>query len=159
MDLRFALARALAGSGALEAALAEYRRVVELAPDESQPRYGLGRLLARLGDRSGAERELEVYRRLYAEEMRRTREIGLERSRIDAALDLARQGESAEAAAALRRLGDSAEALAALGRVLAAAGDHGAAVAALERALLALPERRDLEALLSEQRIMAARQP
>lgn len=155
-DLLFALARAREGAGELEAALAVYRQVTELAPEVARHRFALGRLLLRLGDRAGGESELEAYRRLYEEEQRLTRERGLERVRIDAALELARQGRWREAAEALRSLPASPDALGALGRVLAAAGEPVAAAEALERALAAQPGRRDLAALLAEQKLLAA---
>jgi len=56
---RYHLARGLEQSGKLQDAAAQYREAIRLAPTAPFPRKGLGLLLARLGDSTGALQALE----------------------------------------------------------------------------------------------------
>ena len=56
---RYHLARGLEQSGKLQDAAAQYREAIRLAPTAPFPRKGLGLLLARLGDSTGALEALE----------------------------------------------------------------------------------------------------
>ncbi len=152
-ELQLDLARALEGTGEIEAALEAFRRAVELAPEHSEARYGLARSLAAAGRRQAAEAELAVYERLHREDQERTRRAGLERARIDRGRELLRRGEVEAALELLEALPESVEALDALAAVRRSAGDREGAARALERAIALDPARDDLRARLAELRL------
>lgn len=158
-DLQFDLARALEGSGEAQEALAAYRRITELAPDHSKARYRLALLLTRVGEHEAAERELAVYRRLYEEEQERTRLQGLQQREIDRGYDLLRRGQVKAAIRHLKSLPETEDTLAILARAYSRAGEHGAAVGALERAIALAPHRDDLRRLLVEARLAYEKAP
>jgi len=157
-DARIELARALAAAGKTAEAETAYRHAIELAPRRADARYGLALLLARAAApaaKAEAARELEVYRKLTAEERERTRREGLERAQLDGAWFLLRQGQTAEAAARFAALPESGDSLAGLAAAHAAAGDHQKAIEALERALALAPDRQDFRWKLAEERLLA----
>ncbi len=86
-QLRMELARALEGSAQTAAAVVTYRQVIELAPDLPEAHYRLAILLARGGDLEAAHSELEIFRRLRAEQEELRREMGLEQARRRAAAE------------------------------------------------------------------------
>lgn len=151
-DLQLDLARALEQSGRLVEAIAAFRRAVQLAPELEAARYGLGRLLLRLGENEAGRAELAAFERLRAASDVAVAEQGLERARLDYGWSLIVAGRYAEAAAHFAAMAPDAEALAGLAQAHAALGDHAAARAALERAVGLAPERHDLRLLLAEAR-------
>lgn len=153
VDLQLHLARALEESGKAAEALAAYRRAVEMSPELARARYGLAQAMLRSGDRAGAARELETYRRLFAAEQERVRQQNVERARLDRGWELLRGGKPQEAAQVFTALGDNAEALSGLAFSRSAAGDHRGAVAALEKAVALAPDRADLRLALDEERM------
>ncbi len=152
-DVALDLARALERSGDLEAARGAFWRAVELAPSDALARYGLARLLARLGERQTAAREMEVYRKLYEADQERVRREGLAQAGLDLGRELLRTGRPREAVAHLTALPASADALAVLALAHRAAGDRAAALDAIERAVGLAPAREDLRARLAEMRL------
>lgn len=159
VDLQLHLARALEESGKTQEALAVYRRAVELSPELARARYGLAQVLLRTGDRTGATRELESYRRLFAAEQERVRQQNVERARLDRGWELLRGGQQKEAAQVFAALGDHAEALSGLAFSRSAMGDHQGAVTALEKAVALAPDRADLRLALDEERMALSASP
>lgn len=158
-DILLDLARALEVAGDLDAARNAYTRVVELAPEDSQARYGLAAVLGRLGESEAAARERAVYRRLYEQEQERVRQEGLTEARVARGQELIRMGRAGEAIVHLRTLPETATSLAALADAYRAAGDRGAALRALERAVALAPERGDLRARLNDARLRLHENP
>jgi tetratricopeptide (TPR) repeat protein len=156
VGLTLDLAQALEGVGRVEEAVVGYRHAAALAPDESLPHYRLGILLRRLGEPEEAAAATATYRRLRREEEERVRRQGLERARLDRGWDLLRTGKREEAIEHFAALAATPESLRGLGLSFSAAGRHGEAAAALERALLLAPEDRGLALLLADERAAAA---
>jgi tetratricopeptide (TPR) repeat protein len=154
LDVRLDLARAQAGAGRDAEAADSYRAVALAQPDHPRAHYGLARVLARLGRAEEAARHLAIHQRLYLDEQRRAREAGLLGVELDAARAEVAGGRARAALERLGRLPETAEVLAARGAAHRAAGELGAAVAALERAVAAAPDREDLQALLRETRLV-----
>jgi tetratricopeptide (TPR) repeat protein len=159
VDLDLELARALEGAGELEEALEAYSRAVTAAPDRYPQRHGLARVLARVGRREEAEREMAVYHRLVREDQARVRRQGLEKAQLDAAWELLWAGQPEEAARRFAALVESAEALVGLAQSRLALGDPAAALAALEGAVALAPERQDLRLQLAEARQALSGEP
>jgi len=153
LDVELDLARALADVGRWEEALASCRRAVAIAPDLSQGHYRLGLLLLRLGRREEAREAMETYRRLYEEELERTRQQGLERARLDRAWELLRQGEAEEAAGLFAALPGTGETLRGLALAHSLAGHHGEAIRALEQAVVLEPESGELRLMLTQEQL------
>ena len=153
LDVRLDLARALDRAGLAEEAIAAYRRVVEAEPEHPRAHYGLGRALARLGRREEAARHLAIHERVYLEDQQRTREAGLLDVALDAARIEAEGGHPGAARSRLARLPETPDVLAARAAAHRRAGDLRSALADLERAVGAAPEREDLQALLRDARL------
>ncbi|MEE8524048.1 MAG: tetratricopeptide repeat protein [Thermoanaerobaculia bacterium] len=156
VDVELDFARALQKVGETEKALAAFQRVVALAPDRSHGRYGLAQVLARTGDVDGAREQLEIYRRLYDREQQRVREQELAKARLGRGWELLRQGGTREAIAHFESLPAAPDALLGLAAAHTAAGNPGAAVDLLERAVALAPERGDLRLRLAEARLEAS---
>jgi len=154
--VQFDLARALAGAGRDDEAIAAYRRVIELAPRMPAARYGLATLLARTGETTASREQFDVFRQLHEAEREATRREGMLQARIDRGWKMMRDGEWAEAAEHFRALEPTPNTLAGLAAALSAAGDPPGAAAALERALAQAPEREDLRRQLAD--VLAAAQ-
>lgn len=97
VDFELDFARAAGGAGDEATALAAYRRVVALDPEQYGARHGLARLLLRRGERDEAKLHLEVYQRLLRAEQDRLRREGLERARLEAAWHLLSSAETSAA--------------------------------------------------------------
>lgn len=134
----------------LRQALAAFEGAVDQAPEHSEARYGLARVLTRLGRSDQADTQLAIYHRLYVEDQSRTRDKGLAKASLDRARDLLRQRRAGEAASILATLPETVEVLAALALAQREEGRREAAMRTLERALLLAPDRADLRALLVE---------
>jgi Flp pilus assembly protein TadD len=154
LDVRLDLARALDRAGRDEEAIAAYRLVVEAEPEHPRAHYGLGRALARLGRAEEAARHLAIHERLYLEDQQRTRQTGLLDVEPDTARAETAAGRPDAALGRLAPLPETPDVLAARAAAHRRAGDLRAAVAALERAVAAAPEREDLRALLRDARIV-----
>lgn len=158
-DVELDLARAIAGGGDVAATLEAYRQAAALLPEHSEARYGLAMALLRAGDRAAAERELEVYERLYREDQERVLRKRRQQAQIDLGRELLRRGRIDEAVAHLSALPESADSLAALAGALRVRQDPRGAVRALLQAVSLAPERQDLRALLNEARLEELEQP
>lgn len=134
----------------LEKALEAFWSAMEQAPEHSGIRYGLARVLERLGDREEARQQLQIYQRLHLEDQARTREQGLIQAHLDQAYDLLRHERTREAIEMLESLPQTVEVLQALGVAYREGGDPQAALSAIEGALALAPDRADLRALLTE---------
>jgi tetratricopeptide (TPR) repeat protein len=156
--LRIDLARALDGAGDTERALEAYRRAVASAPEHAEIRYVLARLLRQVGEVEQAEEELAAYQELYRVEQERTRSIGLERATLDRGRDLLRRGEPVPALEFLESQPQTPDVLSLMARALSASGNVEAAVAALDQALRAAPEREDFRSQLRELRVRSSEQ-
>lgn len=153
----FDLAEALRGSDQTDDAIATYRRVTLMAPDMLKAHYGLAVLLARKGETEASREVFAVYQRLYREDQERTRMTEREEGEIDRARALLREGRAEEAVAHLDSLSESVELLVVKAEAYGAAGDVGAAIQALERAVILDPTRQDVRRLLAEQRLKQVR--
>jgi tetratricopeptide (TPR) repeat protein len=151
-DVLLDWARALAGAGRHEQALAAYDRAIALAPDRYPPRYSRARLLARLGRGEEAREEMERYRRLYELSQQALRDEGQVRARLDRGWELMAAGEAARAVEVFESFPDHPDALAGAAVARSALGQHAAAVAALERAITLAPDRQDLRLMLFDER-------
>ena len=98
----------------LQGAFQAFQLAVKQAPEHSGARYGLARVLGRLGDGEEAQRQLENYRRLHREDQGRIRRTGLAKARLDRAYDLLRQDRPREAVEILETLPVTVEVLRAL---------------------------------------------
>ena len=132
------IGRALQEEGRTDAALAEYRRALELWPGQAGAHANLGVLLAARGDHDGA---LEHYR----EAVRIN--PGLAAARVGLGIELASRGQAREAIqsfeVALRLDPRDATVLYNLGLALASAGDREQAIARLGDALKIRPDYAD----------------
>lgn len=158
-DVRFDLAQALAGTDDAGAALAAYRRTVELAPDHYKAHYGLARVLARLGEAEAAREAMATYQRLYAAEQEATRRENLERARLDRGWKAIEDGDYQAAIRHFEGLGATPETLAGIAAAWRRLGEPRRAAEQLERAVALAPEREDLRRLLAEARLAAAEDP
>ena len=158
-DVAYDLAQALDGAGEAAAAIEVYRRAVELAPSSYKAHYGLAMGLARQGERVAAEASLAAYRRLYADEQRRTHAEGRERARLDQGWALLDAGDIDAALEHFEALEPGVEALAGRAAAHARRGEHARAVKLLERAVSLAPDRRDLRLCLAEERLRAVEDP
>ncbi|HEX9800995.1 MAG TPA: tetratricopeptide repeat protein [Thermoanaerobaculia bacterium] len=156
VDVQVDYALALERSGDLGEALSVYRRAAILAPESPAPRYGMGRVLRRLGDERSARTELERFARLQATQAEAQAKAGRERAGLDFGWNLLAAGRDAEAAAHFAGLALSTESLVGLAEARARLGDAAGAVAALERAVERDPQRHDLQLRLAEARQRAA---
>ena len=134
----------------LEEALRAFQLAAALAPEHSEIRYGMARVLAVLGRGEEAAAQREIYQRLYREDQEMTRQQGLAQARLDLAFDHLRHDRAGEAVALLSTLPATVEVLQALALAQRQEGDLQGAQQSLERALGQAPERRDLRALLTE---------
>ena len=156
LDFELTRARALEGASTVdtefttEEALAAYLRAVELAPEHSEVRYGLARVLLRTGQRPQAAEQLDIYRRLQREDEERTREQGQLEARIANSLELLRQGDAEGALRGLDELPESVEGWRVAALAHRSLGHTERAMEALHRALALDPERTDLRSLLEE---------
>ncbi len=149
------LARALDAADRPREAIAAYRTALELAPEHAEARYRLGLLLARSGDRAGAERELALYGRLEADQQASLRASGLETARLERAREELAAGRPEGALALLATLTETADVLVVVALAHLAAGRPPAAVEALHRAVILAPQRQDLLRHLAAARLAA----
>lgn len=163
LDLARALegrARELAGSETRADLLADllaqarqaFELAVEMAPEHSEARYGLSRILMLQGEDEAARKQLDVYRELYREDHESTRS----RQRLEAEIKLSQrlvvEGRARDAVAQLESLPETPDSLRALALAHRSLGAVDQAREVLERAVLMAPERTDLQALLVELR-------
>ena len=152
LELQLDLGAALAAAGQGERAREVLTAVAQRAPENRRARYLLARELQKAGAREEAQRELAAYGRLYERDQVATRDAGLEQAALDRGVELLRRGLVEAALSHLEALPETPAVLVALAEALAAVGDSAGAVAALERAVAAAPERSDLRALLAAAR-------
>ena len=147
--VRFQLGRGYEAVGRLDEAEAAYRKAMEMSPNLASPRYALGRLLVRRGRREEGEKELEVYRTLYARAAHAQFEAESRRGEILLAESELSRGEPAAALARLESLPEGAEVLKGRARALSRLDRHAEAVQALERARELKPDDARIQALLA----------
>jgi tetratricopeptide (TPR) repeat protein len=152
-QMRMDLARALDGAGQLPEAIATYRELLRAAPDQYKAHYNLALLLRRQGEAEAAGREMSAFQRAHATAQERTYHEQTLKAQREYGWELIRAGRGSEAARHFRSLPESAETLSGLASALSASGDHAGAAAALERAVLQSPERRDLRLRLAREHL------
>ncbi len=153
IQIKMDLAAALVGAGEDERAVELLRDIVDRDNGLPAPYYQLAILLRRSGDLEQAAQVMETFRELHQADQERTRNIGLQRARLDAGWDLLRRGENDAAARHFEKLEQGSESLLGLATARSGSGDHKAAVRALERAILLDPERQDLRLRLARERV------
>ncbi len=146
---QFQLGRAREAAGRLAEAEEAYRKAIALSPQLASPRYALGRLLVRQGRREEGEKELEVYRSLYARAARVQFEMESRRGEILLAEAELARGESAAALVRFESLPEGVEVLTGRARALSRLGRHAEAVRVLERARDLQPDDVRIHVLLA----------
>lgn len=152
-QMRMDLARALDGAGQLPEAIATYRELLRAAPDQYKAHYNLALLLRRQGEAEAAGREMSAFQRAHAKAQERTYHEQTLKAQREYGWELIRAGRGSEAARLFGSLPESADTLSGLASALSASGDHAGAAAALERAVLQSPERRDLRLRLAREHL------
>jgi len=152
-QMRMDLARALDGAGQVPEAIAAYRELLRAAPDQYKAHYNLALLLRRQGEAETARREMQAFQRAHATGQERTYREQTLKAQREYGWELIRAGRGSEAARHFRSLPESTETLSGLASALSVTGDHAGAAAALERAVLDSPERRDLRLRLAREHL------
>lgn len=154
-DFQLDAARAQQAAGQLEAAAATFRRAVALAPERSHARWGLARVLLRLGRRDAAREQLDTYRDLYNAEQERVRQQEVAKAQVGKGWELLQTGQPDAARSHFESLPVTVESLRGLAATHLATGRPEVAVETLERAVTLDPERGDLRLRLAEARLAA----
>jgi tetratricopeptide (TPR) repeat protein len=128
------LGRAREAIGRLPEAEEAYRKAMAPSPQLASPRYALGRILVRQGRRQEGEKELEVYRSLYARAERIQFETESRRGEILLAWSELERGQPAAALVRFESLPEGVEVLTGRAKALSLLNRHREAIQVLERA-------------------------
>jgi tetratricopeptide (TPR) repeat protein len=141
-------ARAYQGAGELEAARCEFDRHLTAYPEDAGALYGSAQVLAALGEREAAAKQMGRYQEVRDADRRSVLEQGHLEAEIDQVLDWLRSGQVDRALEQLKGMPETVEILATRARVHGRLGQRDRAITSLEQALALDPERRDLRSEL-----------